>query len=160
MHIIIIAVGRLKSGPERALAERYLLRCRAGGSSLGLKDFQVRQTNESRAGNPRTRKSEEAATILGAIPDGARVIALDETGTSQTSTQFASMISSWRQQALRHACFVIGGPDGLDEKVRSRADMVLSFSPMTWPHQMVRVMLAEQLYRATTILTRHPYHRR
>ncbi len=159
MRIIIIAVGRLKSGPERTLAERYLSRCRAGGSKLGLKDFQVSQINESRAAKARTRKSHEAAAILGAIPDNARLIALDETGTSQTSAQFATMISSWREQGQRQACFVIGGPDGLDEKVRSHADTVLSFSPMTWPHQMARVMLAEQLYRATTILARHPYHR-
>jgi len=159
MRVFIIAIGKLKSGPERALVERYLSRCRAGGPKLGLGDFQVRQLTESRAAKAQTRKSEEAAAILGAIPDGAKLIALDETGTSQTSDQFATMISLWREQALRHACFVIGGPDGLDAKIRSRADMVLSFSPMTWPHQMVRVMLAEQLYRATTILARHPYHR-
>jgi len=159
MRVFILAVGKLKSGPERDLVDRYLLRSRAGGRGLGLQDFQIREISTSRARNAPARKEEEAGAILSALPDDSKLVALDETGTSQTSNQFAQTISKWCAEAERNLCFVIGGPDGLDGKIRSRADLVLSFSPLTWPHQMVRVMLVEQLYRATTILAAHPYHK-
>lgn len=159
MRIFILAVGKLKSGPESELVERYLARARAGGRALGLHDFQIRQIGVSRAGKAATRKSKEATAIISALPADNKLVVLDETGQTRTSNQFAQMIAQWCTKAERNLCFVIGGPDGLDPEIRARADLALSFSPLTWPHQMARVMLAEQLYRTTTILAGHPYHR-
>ncbi len=159
MRVFILAVGKLKSGPEYELVERYLARSRAGGRALGLQDFHIRQISVSRASKVATRKSEEAAAIISALPADNKLVVLDETGKMRTSNQFAQMVARWCKEAERNLCFVIGGPDGLDPKISSRADLVLSFSPLTWPHQMVRIMLAEQLYRTTTILAGHPYHR-
>jgi len=159
MRIFILAVGKLKSGPEHELVERYLSRSRNGGRALGLYEFQIREISVSRANSIAQRKRQEAAAIISALPDETRLVALDETGKHKTSSQFAQMIGQWCENARRNLCFVIGGPDGLDPEIRSRADLVLSFSPLTWPHQMVRVMLAEQLYRTTTILAAHPYHK-
>ncbi|VAW17060.1 23S rRNA (pseudouridine(1915)-N(3))-methyltransferase [hydrothermal vent metagenome] len=159
MRVIILAVGKLKSGPEHELVERYLARSRAGGRALGLQDFQIREFSVARDNSIAQRKRKEAAALVSAMPDDAKLVVLDETGTQQTSGQFAQMIGKWNENAQRNLCFVIGGPDGLDPEIRARADLVLSFSPLTWPHQMVRVMLAEQLYRATTILAAHPYHK-
>ncbi len=159
MRISLIAVGRLKPGPERELAERYFSRARATGKRLGLSEFDIHELTESRQSAAGARKSEEARTIAGLIPANAAVIALDETGVTRSSDQFASHISRLNDTGTKHLCFVIGGPDGLDPVIRQRADLVLSFSPLTWPHQIVRILLGEQLYRATTILSGHPYHR-
>ncbi len=159
MRLLIIAIGRMKSGPERELVERYLTRCRASGPGLGLQSFEIVEFAESRKSTAVLRKSEEAKAILGALPAAASLIALDETGTSLTSKKFSGTIARLRDDGVSHLSFVIGGPDGLDHSVRTRAAQVLSFSPLTWPHQLVRIMLAEQIYRATTILAGHPYHR-
>ncbi len=159
MRVFILAVGKLKSGPEHDLVERYLSRSRNGGRALGLCEFQVREIAMARAASIAQRKRQEAGAIISALPDDCKLVALDETGKHLTSPQFARMIGQWCENAQRNLCFVIGGPDGLDPEIRSRADMVLSFSPLTWPHQMVRIMLAEQLYRTTTILAAHPYHK-
>jgi 23S rRNA (pseudouridine1915-N3)-methyltransferase len=159
MQVGIIGVGRMKDGPDRVLASRYLDRAVAGGQSLGLTGFGVTEIAESRAANPRTRKSEEAAAILGAVPAGSVLIALDETGAAINSPNFAEALAGWRDDGRMAAWFVIGGADGLGAEVRQKADRVIAFSPLTWPHQLVRILLAEQLYRATTILSGHPYHR-
>jgi 23S rRNA (pseudouridine1915-N3)-methyltransferase len=159
MQVGIIAVGRMKDGPERTLAARYLDRATAGGRPLGLTGFGVTELAESRAANPRIRKTEEAAAILGAVPQGAVLVALDETGKATESQKFASALAGWRDDGRTAACFVIGGADGLGTEIREKADWVIAFSPLTWPHQLVRILLAEQLYRTTTILSGHPYHR-
>ena len=101
----------------------------------------------------------EGEALLAAVPDGARIVALDERGKSQTSEAFAKRLGIWRDDGVRAVAFLIGGADGLDESLRKRADMVVSFGALTWPHMLVRALLAEQLYRAHTILTGHPYHR-
>lgn len=148
----------MKAGPERELVARYLERAGASGKPLGLSGFEVIELAESRAGSAASRKSEEARALRAALPDGV-VVALDERGKAIGSEAFAGRIARWRDDGRPAASFVIGGADGLDPDFTAAADLVLSFSPMVWPHQLVRIMLAEQLYRATTILSGHPYHR-
>ena len=148
----------MKSGPERELVARYLDRAAGGGKPLALTGFDVIEFGESRASSPASRKSDEAKALRAALPQGI-VVALDERGKSIGSEAFAGQVGRWRDDGRPAASFVIGGADGLDPAFVQSADLVLSFSPMVWPHQLVRIMLAEQLYRATTILSGHPYHR-
>ncbi|WP_196260161.1 23S rRNA (pseudouridine(1915)-N(3))-methyltransferase RlmH [Pelagibacterium limicola] len=159
MRIMLVVVGRMKDGPERVLAARYLERAAIGGKPLGLAGPVLSELPESRSRSADARKREEARSILSAIPEKAVIVALDERGTTLASEPFAARLAQWRDENRPALALVIGGPDGLDDEVRSRADLVLSFSPMTWPHQIVRILTAEQLYRATTILSGHPYHR-
>lgn len=159
MRISLFAVGRLKSGPERELAERYLDRFAKTGPAVGLEYGKLTEINESRAGNAETRKREEAAHLEKLIADGAPMILLDERGKALDSPAFADLLGTMRDAGKRDLIVAIGGPDGLDPGLAAQAAHMLSFGKMTWPHQMVRVMLAEQLYRAVTILSRHPYHR-
>jgi 23S rRNA (pseudouridine1915-N3)-methyltransferase len=155
----ILAIGRMKQGPERELCARYLERAANGGKSMGLSGFAVTELPESRAGSTATRKAEEAKALAGQLPASGVVVALDEHGKTQSSEDFARRIARWRDDGKPALSFVIGGADGLDPAFVKAADLALSFSPLTWPHQLVRIMLAEQLYRATTILSGHPYHR-
>jgi 23S rRNA (pseudouridine1915-N3)-methyltransferase len=159
LRVNIVAVGRMKQGPERELVARYLDRTIAGGKALGLTGFAVSELGESRAGSGPARKAEEAKAIAAQLPEGGIVVALDERGKTMGSEDFAKRLLRWRDDGKQTLSFVIGGADGLEPALVARADLTLSFSPMTWPHQMVRIMLAEQLYRATTILNGHPYHR-
>ncbi len=151
MNIEIIAVGRLKKGPELDLIETYLKRC----------PWQVKITEveEKRPIKGAERMAREADLILAAIPTGATVIALDEHGKEMRSTALANKIRSWQDQGVSSLVFLIGGADGYDAKIKERANQLISFGQMTWPHMMVRAMLAEQLYRASTILQGHPYHK-
>jgi len=158
MRIVIAAVGRMKAGPERELVSRYLDRATGGGKPLALTGFDVVEAAESRASSPASRKADEARALRAALPDGI-VVALDERGKQITSEGFAKQVLRWRDDGRPAAGFVIGGADGIDPDFVKSADLVLSFSPMVWPHQLVRIMLAEQLYRTTTILSGHPYHR-
>jgi 23S rRNA (pseudouridine1915-N3)-methyltransferase len=158
MRIRIAAVGRMKSGPERELVSRYLDRAVASGKPLGLSGFDVSELSESRASSSAARKAEEAKALREALPEGL-VVALDERGKAVGSEALSQFIAKRRDDGKPVLSFVIGGADGLDPDFVTRADLVLSFSPLTWPHQLVRIMLAEQLYRATTILSGHPYHR-
>ena len=129
-----------------------------GGKPLALTGFDVIELSESRSSAAASRKTEEAKALKAALPEGI-VVALDERGKSVASEAFARQIGRWRDDGRPAASFVIGGADGLDPEFVAKADLVLSFSPLTWPHQLVRIMLAEQLYRTTTILAGHPYHR-
>lgn len=158
MRLSIAAVGRMKNGPERELVARYLERAAGAGKPLALTGFQVSELAESRAGSAATRKAEEAKAIGAALPEGI-LVALDERGKSLSSDAFATQLGRWRDEGRPAVGFVIGGADGIDPDLVGKADLVISFSPMVWPHQLVRIMLAEQLYRATTILSGHPYHR-
>lgn len=158
MRITIGAVGRMKAGPEREMVARYLDRAAGGGKPLALTGFDVIELTESRAGSSASRKTEEAKGLRAALPEGI-VVALDERGKAITSDALAKQIGRWRDDGRPSASFVIGGADGLDPAFVQQADLVVSFSPMVWPHQLVRIMLAEQLYRTTTILSGHPYHR-
>ena len=159
MRIDIVAVGRLKQGPERELVARYAERLTASGRSLGLSGPQVIEIAESQARSVNERMAQEAQAIMAALPIDALVVALDERGPTMASDAFAGRIGRWRDEGRRSLAFVVGGPDGLSQQLRDRAGELLSFGRMTMPHQLVRVLLLEQLYRAATILSGHPYHR-
>ncbi len=159
MRLVIGAVGRMKSGPEAELLERYCDRARKAGRALGITDLSIREIVESRAAKPQTRKDEEAAALLAGLASDAFVVCLDENGRDETSRKLAGMVESRLGDATSEMAFLIGGPDGHGRAVRERAALTLAFGRATWPHQLARVMLAEQLYRAVTILTGHPYHR-
>ena len=159
MRIIIAAVGKLKSGPETELADRYAKRATQTGRALGLKAIEVIEIRESRADEPAKRMLEEAIAIANVIPPGAAVVLLDIKGENRDSDQLAAQLSAWRANDSPAVVFIIGGADGFAPSLRNKANLRLSFGAATWPHQLVRVMLLEQIYRATTILTGHPYHR-
>lgn len=159
MRISLFAVGRLKTGPEKELVARYLDRLAKTGPATGLEFARVAEVNESRASNAETRKREEAAQLEKALPEGAILVLLDERGKALDSEAFAQQIGGWRDQGKRDLMIAIGGADGLDPALHARADAVLNLGRMTWPHQIVRILIAEQLYRAVTILSGHPYHR-
>ncbi len=159
MRIIIAAVGKLKSGPETELADRYAKRATQTGRALGLKAIEVIEIRESRADEPAKRMLEEAIAIANVIPPGAAVALLDVKGENRDSDQLAAQLSAWRANDSPAVVFIIGGADGFAPSLRDKANLRLSFGAATWPHQLVRVMLLEQIYRATTILTGHPYHR-
>ena len=158
MRVTIAAVGRMKAGPERELVARNLDRAAGAGKPLAHTGFHLIELSESRASSSGSRKADEAKALRAALPEGI-VVALDERGKSITSDALANQLGRWRDDGRPAVSFVIGGADGLDPACVPSADLVLSFSPMVWPHQLVRIMLAEQLYRATTILSGHPYHR-
>ena len=151
MRTHLIAVGRMKSGPERELFAHYSARLNPAP--------QMREVEEKRNLPAAKLKVREGELLLDAIPDGAHVVALDEKGRKLGSQAFAAQLGAWRDEGIKDVAFVIGGADGLDKSVVSRANLVLSLSDMTWPHMLVRGLLAEQLYRANAILTGHPYHR-
>ena len=158
MKVTIAAIGRLKAGPERELLDRYLKRAEAAGRRLGLA-FAIREMPESRAASPAQRKDQEAAVLLGISPPGAPIVALDEGGKAMDSAAFAARLAAWRDGGITEVTFFIGGADGLGPELLGRADLRLAFGAMTWPHQLVRILLAEQFYRTVTILAGHPYHR-
>jgi 23S rRNA (pseudouridine1915-N3)-methyltransferase len=158
MHVVVAAVGRLKQGPERELAERYRKRAVQAGRSVGLREIEIVEVKESRAQETEKRVTEESIAIASLIPEGAVVAILDERAENLNSTEFAGLLQRWQQEG-RTPVFVIGGPDGLAPALRAKADVKLAFGSTTWPHQLVRIMLLEQLYRAVTILSGHPYHR-
>jgi 23S rRNA (pseudouridine1915-N3)-methyltransferase len=159
MRIIIAAVGRLKQGAERDLAAEYRKRAAAVGRNFGLRDIELLEIRESRARDAERRRTEESIAIANVIPERAVVAILDERGENLDSQKFAALLRQWRTEDRPCACFIIGGADGLAENLRARAKLGLAFGAATWPHQLVRVMLLEQLYRAATILAGHPYHR-
>jgi len=159
MRIIVAAVGRLKAGPETELAERYRKRAAQTGRNLGWRDVEIIEIRESRAAEADKRMIEESIALTTVIPPGAVVVLLDSRGDSLDSASIAAQFSKWRANDKAAAVFVIGGADGLAESLRDKAQLHLSFGTATWPHQLVRVMLLEQIYRAATILTGHPYHR-
>jgi 23S rRNA (pseudouridine1915-N3)-methyltransferase len=159
MRVVIAAVGRLKSGPERDLAERYLKRAAQSGRSIGLTGIEIIEIRESRTDNAARRMLEESIAIANVIPERAVVILMDERGKSLPSAAFASQLQAWRTEDKPAVVFVIGGADGLAPALKDKAKLTIGFGAATWPHQLVRVMLLEQLYRAVTILSGHPYHR-
>ena len=159
VRIIIAAVGRLKQGPERELAAMYRKRAEAVGRPLGLREVEIVEIRESRAQDAERRRVEESIAIANVIPERAVVAILDQRGDNLDSAALAARLREWRAEDRAAACFVIGGADGLASSLRERAKLKLAFGAATWPHQLVRVMLLEQLYRAGTILAGHPYHR-
>jgi 23S rRNA (pseudouridine1915-N3)-methyltransferase len=159
MRILIAAVGRLKQGPERELAERYRKRAAELGRKLGLQAFDVIEIKESRADNVERRMLEESIAIANVIPDRAVTVILDERGATMNSAALAGRLQDWRAAGRAGVVFILGGADGLAPSLRDKAELALAFGAFTWPHQLARIMLLEQLYRAATILGGHPYHR-
>lgn len=155
MRIILAAVGRAKAGPARDLFEVYAGRLRRGPiGPLILKEVDVRGSFP-----PAEFRRREAELLRGAAPAGARTIALDERGQTLSSAEFAALLGRWRDAGTAEIACLIGGAEGLDEAIRREAALILSLGPMTWPHLLVRALLAEQLFRANSIITGHPYHR-
>lgn len=155
MRVHIVAVGRLRAGPELDLITDYLTRFDRTGRALALGPANAIEVEDKKNAG----MGAEAALIERAIPSGALVCIMDERGKLMTSPQFADTLADWRDKGRQDVAFVIGGADGLDPAFRERADAALSFGKMVWPHMMVRVMLSEQLYRAASILSGGPYHR-
>lgn len=155
MRIHICAVGRLRAGPERDLILDYMKRFDRAGRAFGLGPAAVVEVEDRKGGG----MAAEAALLERTVPDGAMVVCLDERGKQLASPDFAGLIAAWRDTGRQDVAFIIGGADGLDPGLRARADLALSLGPMVWPHMLVRVMLAEQLYRAASILAGTPYHR-
>ncbi|WP_296426810.1 23S rRNA (pseudouridine(1915)-N(3))-methyltransferase RlmH [Yoonia sp.] len=155
MRVHICAVGRLRQGPERDLYDDYLTRFDRTGRALALGPAQLTEVEDKKGGG----MAAEATLLQRAIPDGALICAMDERGKVLTSPAFAAQLGQWRDQGRADVAFVIGGADGIDPSLRAQADTALSFGKMVWPHMLVRVMLAEQLYRAASILAGSPYHR-
>lgn len=154
MRVTVCAVGRLRAGPERALVDDYLQRFDRTGRALGLGPAAMVEVEAKRGGG----MAEEGMLLARAVPEGAALCVLDERGEMVSSPGLAGWLAGWRDDG-RDCAFVIGGADGLDPALRARADRMLSFGRMVWPHMLARVMLAEQLYRAATILAGGPYHR-
>jgi 23S rRNA (pseudouridine1915-N3)-methyltransferase len=148
--MLLIAVGKLRPGPERTLFDRYTIRMRPA--------LEVREIAEA-PGPAHEAKRREGAAILAALPAGALAIALDLAGQSMTSEALAAQFARWQEQP-NPLVFIIGGAEGLSDAVLARAAFRLALGPLTWPHMLARVLLAEQLYRAQSILSGHPYHRR
>jgi len=151
-------MGRLKSGPERELVDRYRQRIDGMGRALGMAGLDIVELPESRARRDDDRRAEEAAALLDRAGPSVLIV-FDERGKSPSSEAFAEKIRQWRDEGRPGIACIIGGPDGLDPKVRQRADLVVSFGALTMPHQIVRALVAEQIYRALTIIAGHPYHR-
>jgi 23S rRNA (pseudouridine1915-N3)-methyltransferase len=159
MRVAIHVVGRMKAGPERELADRFFDRFSKAGPALGLDFVGVIETPESRAQSVDERRREEARKLEAFLSESAALILLDERGRNIGSNDLAVTLSRFRDGGRRGLVIAIGGPDGHHAELRAKADLVVSFGAATWPHQLVRVMVAEQLYRVATILSGHPYHR-
>ena len=155
MRLHICAVGRLRAGPERDLINDYTTRFDRIGRPLGLGPLTEHEVEDRKGGG----MTAEADLLARAVPAGALLAVLDERGRVISSPQFADHLAKWRDDGQQDVAFVIGGADGIATALRDRADFALSFGHMVWPHLLVRVMLAEQLYRAATILGGGPYHR-
>lgn len=155
----MIAVGRLKPGPEKTIAEDYLARAEGLGRKCGITRIGITEFAESQASSAAARMAEEARQVSAALPPKAFSIVLDERGKALASDAFAAQLQRLLDGGTQDMSFLIGGPDGHAPAIRDSAGLLLSFGPMTWPHRLVRVMLFEQLYRAITIMSGHPYHR-
>lgn len=151
MRITLLAVGRMKGGAAHDLYQLYATRLRW--------PIAVKEVEERRALPPEALKEQEGALLLAAIPRGARVVALDEGGRQLGSREFATLLGRWQDDGAQDLAFLIGGADGLSKQALDAGDVILSLGPMTWPHMLVRGLLAEQLFRAESILAGHPYHR-
>jgi 23S rRNA (pseudouridine1915-N3)-methyltransferase len=149
----------VEQGPERDLAERYRKRAADVGRSIGLRGVEIIEIRESRAREIEKRMVEESIALANMIPEASSTVVLDQRGDNLDSVTFASQIERWRDAGRPAAVFIVGGADGLSQTLYDRADLRLAFGPATWPHQLVRIMLLEQIYRAATLLAGHPYHR-
>lgn len=159
MRLQILAVGKMKAGPEQDLYARYADRIAKAGRSLHLDGPDLVEISESRQQGVDERKNEEASQLVSRLDAGATLIMLDEHGKDFSSQQFSELMRGERDGGAGTLAFALGGPDGHGEAIRQAARRSIRFGSMTWPHQIARIMLVEQLYRGITILSGHPYHR-
>ncbi|MEM7766848.1 MAG: 23S rRNA (pseudouridine(1915)-N(3))-methyltransferase RlmH [Pseudomonadota bacterium] len=153
MRISLLAVGSMKTGPERALVDDYISRASKLARPLGIRGVQEIEVRDGGG------TAAEAARLIDKCPEAAQIILLDEFGDTPRSTDLARSLERWRDDGCSHLCFLIGGADGHGEAAKAAAGSRLAFGPQTWPHRLVRVMLAEQVYRALSILAGTPYHK-
>ncbi|HSZ12163.1 MAG TPA: 23S rRNA (pseudouridine(1915)-N(3))-methyltransferase RlmH [Rhizomicrobium sp.] len=159
MRLHILAVGHARGTAEATLTEDFVGRAVAMGRRMGFAAVNVAEIAVSKKHDVKSRMAEECEKLAARVPDGAHIVMLDAKGKGMTSEEFADMLGALRDAGTGDLCFVIGGPDGLSPLPGIRAGRSLAFGPQTWPHLLVRAMLAEQIYRALTILAGHPYHR-
>jgi 23S rRNA (pseudouridine1915-N3)-methyltransferase len=159
MRVVVAAIGRLKEGPERALAAHYRKRAADAGRALGVREVEIVEVKESRARESGKRIIEESIALASLVPEQAAVVVLDEGGQNLSSLLLTNQLKRWRDEGRREVVFIVGGPDGMARTLHDRASLCLSFGAATWPHQLVRIMLLEQIYRSMTIWAGHPYHR-
>ncbi len=159
MRLTILSVGRQGKTPEQALCDLYLVEAEGFARKLGFHAPTLVTIDTSRAATPDARMKDEGKKLQARLPVGAYRIALDERGRARSSEDFAAHLAALRDRSLGDLVFLVGGPDGLDASLRDAADERLALGLQTWPHLLVRAMLAEQIFRALTILAGHPYHR-
>lgn len=159
MRLLIAAVGKLKQGPERELFAHYLARADAIGRKLGLSPLAMIEVAEAKAAAAKARAEAEAQALLAKVPSSHKVICLDPGGDKLGSEEFARALAKFRDDGAQGLAFLVGGADGLGLAALFKADLVVSLGAMTLPHGLARIVLAEQIYRAETILAGHPYHR-
>jgi 23S rRNA (pseudouridine1915-N3)-methyltransferase len=159
MRLLIAAVGRLKQGPERELFAHYLARAEAAGRTLGLTPVAAIEIAEAKVATMSARLKSEAEALIAKLPPAHKLIALERTGKSLSSEAFARLLAKHRDDGTQGLAFLVGGADGLGEQALAKAELMLSLSSMTLPHGLARIVLAEQIYRAVTIIAGHPYHR-
>jgi len=160
MQVSVFAVGRMKKGAEQELSQRYFDRFAKMGAATGFVFTGIKEIAESNAATSQSRRLQEAAKLQENLGGAACLVLLDERGKDFASPQWADWIGARRDAGDKALVFALGGPDGHAPQLYQRADLLLSFGRATWPHQLARILLAEQLYRAATILNNHPYHRR
>jgi 23S rRNA (pseudouridine1915-N3)-methyltransferase len=159
LRLWIYAIGHMRGTPEGELCEDFCDRARKMGRNMGFAAVSLEELSVSKHRDADTRMKDEAERLSARLPEGAHIVLLDARGKGMTSEDFAEMLGALRDAGTKHLTFVIGGPDGLGTLPKIRAGRSLAFGPQTWPHLLVRAMLAEQVYRALTILAGHPYHR-
>lgn len=159
MKLQILAVGKMKAGPEQELFARYADRASKSGKGLHLNGPELVEIPESRQSDVSARKSDEATQLIGRMNEDTRLILLDERGKDLSSIEFSNLIRSEQDMGTSNLAFAIGGPDGHGDELASKAFRKIRFGAMTWPHQIARILLVEQIYRAITIMSGHPYHR-
>ena len=155
MKISISAVGRLRNSPEKELVDDYLSRFSKLSKPFGLSLSSVIEIEDKKGGGPLS----EAKLLMKSFQKDSKIVALDERGAALPSKEFTNYLSGWAAGGVRYCHLIIGGADGLDKSLLDKADLKISFGKMVWPHMLARVMIAEQLYRAATILAGSPYHR-
>jgi|TARA_Y100000814_G_scaffold248419_1_gene194382 23S rRNA (pseudouridine1915-N3)-methyltransferase len=151
MNIIIIAVGRIRSGPEKTLIENYSRRIKW--------PIEFREVEEKKKLKGLELKKRQGDLLLNQCPPESKIIVLDQCGKNLPSTELANVFKNWQGNRVKEVCMLIGGADGVDQDLRKKADLLLSFGQLTWPHMLARVMLTEQIYRSQQIINGHPYHR-
>jgi 23S rRNA (pseudouridine1915-N3)-methyltransferase len=159
LRLWILAIGQGRGASEGALVEEFVDRARKIGRGMGFPAVAVEELPLSRARDAAARMKDEGERLAARVPDGAHVVLLDAKGKGMTSEDFADFLGALRDAGTRDLAFVIGGPDGLGSLPGKKSGRSLAFGPQTWPHLLARVLLAEQVYRALTILAGHPYHR-